>query len=111
MFVQCGVAGARQRRFEQSEVWDLASYVLKEKTLDLRMESKGLIARHVNELSLSQTSYLPQAIQDAAILRNDTSSGVQHARPELDGSEDDNSGFDRRDDEITLAKLAASSVS
>src|SRR5438132_7543140 len=68
------------------------------------MESKGRIARHVYELSLSQTSYLPQAIQDAAILRNDTSSGVQHARPELDGSEDDNSGFDRRDDEITLAK-------
>jgi len=47
--------------------------MLKEKTLDLWMESKGLIARHVNELSLSQTSYLPQAIQDAAILRNDTS--------------------------------------
>src|SRR5207245_6085292 len=105
MFVQCGVAGARQRRFEQSEVWDLASYVLKEKTLDLRVESKGIIARHVNELSVRQTSYLPQAIQDAAILRSDTSSGVQHARPELDGSEDDNSGFDRRDDEITLAKL------
>ena len=45
MFVQCGVAGARQRRFEQSEVWDLASHVLKEKTVDLRVESKGLIAR------------------------------------------------------------------
>src|SRR5438552_8983585 len=79
--------------------------MLKEKTLDLWMESKGLIARHVNELSLSQTSYLPQAIQDAAILRNDTSSGVQHAWPELDGSEGDNSGFDRREDEISLAKL------
>src|SRR5437867_2763048 len=97
-FVQCGVAGGAPAPIRAIRgLWDLASYVLKEKTLDLRVESKGL--------SVRQTSHLPQAIQDAAILQSDTSSGVQHARPELDGSEDDNSGFDRRDDEITLAKL------